>query len=658
MNRFFYIKLAVNNIKKNSRAYFPFILTCIGTIIMFYSMCFLSMAKNIGRFSDNQSLRSILSLGVYVIAIFSVIFLFYTNSFLIKQRKKEFGLFNILGMGKKHIARIILFETLIIAALSLFMGILGGIIISKLAMLLLLKIISFPVSFGFEVPPGAVIASIAVFGGIFLICLLYNICQVHLSNPVELLKGGNLGEREPKTNWFLSTVGVICLGFGYYIALTVKAPLAALNMFFIAVVLVIAGTYCLFIAGSIAVLKMLRKNKKYYYKAEHFISISGMIYRMRQNAAGLANICILSTMVIVMISITTSMYAGMEDLLRNRFPRNITVNASNVSDIQAGKINDVIKKQVKAAGAVPKNVVHFRSIDYITIQKGASFTNADSDSYSVSKAAYVFFITLDDYNRMENKSESLSNGEALLYAYTGDVPGNTLDFNGLKLSIKKRLPSFNSKGIISSVANKCYYIVVDNANTIKHVNDSLAGKRDGLGELSYYYGFDVDISRSAQIELVSSLNKAVKDTGMNGYVEGAENSRKSFYAIYGGLLFIGLFLGLLFIMATVLIIYYKQIAEGYDDRERFKIMQKVGMSHSEVKKSIHSQVMAVFFLPLVMAVVHLAFAFKMIIKMLAVLHLTNVSLFAEYTAVTIIVFAVLYAIVYNLTARTYYSIVS
>lgn len=658
MNRFFYLRLAVNNIKKNFRAYFPFMLTCIGTIIMFYNMCFVTVTKDIGSFSNSRSLRTILCLGAVVIAIFSVIFLFYTNSFLIKQRKKEFGLFNILGMEKKHICRIIFLETLIVAVISIVSGLLGGILLSKLIILLLFRLISFPAKFGFDIPAGAVGITLVLFCGIFLVNLIFNIFQVRLSKPVELLRGGNVGEKVPKTNWILSITGILCLGLGYYMALTVKSPIAALNEFFAAVILVIIGTYCLFIAGSIAILKMLRSNKKYYYKAEHFISVSGMIYRMKQNAAGLANICILSTMIIVMLSTTISMYVGMEDLLRNRYPRNIDVSASNVTDTQAKKLDDIIKGQAAKAGIAPKNVVRFRSMDYIAIQNKASFTGADSKSYSMSKSAYIFFIPLDDYNSMEKKSESLSKGEALLYVCRGDISGSTLDFNGLKFSVKKRLSSFNSKGIMSAIAAKCYYVVVDSADTIKQVNSTLAQTKDGSNELSYYYGFDVDSSKESQISLVNSLQSALNSTGIKGYAEGAESSRDSFYSIYGSLLFIGLFLGLLFVMAAVLIIYYKQVAEGYDDRERFEIMQKVGLSHAEVKKSIHSQVLAVFFLPLIVAVIHLSFAFKMITKLLATLNLTNVPLFATFTVITIVVFALFYAAIYSLTARTYYRIVS
>ena len=658
MNRFFYTKLAVNNLVKNAQTYIPYLLTSIGTIMTFYNMRFLVAAKDIGNLSDSASLRSVLALGAGVIAVFSVIFLFYTNSFLIKRRKKEFGLFNILGMEKKHIARIMFWETLLVAVISLCVGLAAGILFSKLMILLLFKIISFRVTFGFEIPISAVIYTTVLFGGIFILNLIYNISQVVRSKPIELLQGGNVGEKEPKTNWLLASIGAVSLGIAYYIALTTESPLAALQLFFVAVVLAMIGTHCLFTAGSIALLKMLRKNKSYYYQSKHFIPVSGMIYRMKQNATGLANICILSTAVIIMLSTTVSMYVGMEDVLRTRYPRNIIVSASNVSDEQAIKLDAAIEKQTRAVDIDRQNVIRYRPMSFTTLQNGAGFTADHSGNYVASNIAIVTCITADDYNRMENKSVSLSSGEVLLYTLRGDLPGDTISFNGFKLSIKDRLSTLETEGRMSAMVNNSYYLVVDGPNTIKQVYNSLSRNQGDMGELSYHYAFDVDDGRDAQISLVSTLQKAVHQLNVDGYVEGAESSRESFYSLYGGLFFIGIFLGLLFIMATVLIIYYKQIAEGYDDRERFEIMQKVGMSRAEVKQAIKSQVLTVFFLPLVTAVIHIAFAFKVITKLLEVLNLTNVQLYAGCTAVTILVFAVFYIIVYAVTARTYYNIVS
>ncbi len=658
MNKFFYQSLAANNIKKNSKTYIPYILTCIGTVMMFYNMCFLASAESLGIVSDHDSLRFIMLFGAIVIGIFSLIFLFYTNSFLIKRRKKEFGLFNILGMEKKHIAKIMLYETVFTAVISVAAGLAAGILLSKLMILLLFKLISFEATFGFEVPIAAVLVTAALFSAIFLINLGYNIGQVHLSKPVELLRGGNIGEKEPKTKWIMAIFGAACLAAGYYIAVTTENPVAALSLFFVAVVLVMTGTYCLFTSGSIAILKMLRKNKRYYYKPRHFISVSGMLYRMKQNAAGLANICILSTAVIIMISSTVSLYVGMEDVLRTRFPRNIEVEASDVSEEQAQVLDKLIEQQTSELDIDKTNVLSYRSMGFIAIREGSDFTRADYDSYTSNNIASLIFITQDEYNKLENKSISLKSGEALVYDAGGNIPENILNLNGYELSIKEHISSFDSVGRTSDILTSSCYVIVDNIYTIEDVHDSLSINNEKMEELSYFYGFDTEADEQKQINIVNNLNIKIDELNVSGHVNGAEVSKASFYSGYGGLFFLGIFLGLLFIMATVLIIYYKQIAEGYDDKERFKIMQKVGMDREEVKATIRSQVLTVFFLPLLAAVIHIAFAFKVITRLLLIFNMTNVPLFAACTIVTIIVFAALYAIVYALTARTYYRIVS
>lgn len=658
MNKFFYQKLAINNIQKNSKTYVPYILTCIGTIMMFYNMCFLVVAKDIGSVSDSGSIRYILFLGAIVIGIFSLIFLFYTNSFLIKRRKKEFGLFNILGMEKRHVARIMFHETIITAAISLISGLILGILISKLMILLLLKLISFEATFGFEVPIIAVLISAALFCGIFLVNLIYNIRQVHISNPIELLKGGSTGEKEPKTKRLMSIVGVLCLGAGYYIAVVTKSPLAALNLFFVAVLLVIIGTYCLFTAGSIAILKMLKKNKKYYYKPKNFIAVSGMIYRMKQNAAGLANICILSTCVIIMVSSTISLYVGVEDALRTRFPRNVIVDASNVSDEQAEVLDRLIEQKASELDVEIKNPIRYRVMNLVALQKGSEFITENFSGTSKNNFAVLIFMTKDQYNNVEHKNASLNNNEALVYSLRGDIPGNTLNIDGFELLIKENLTTFDSAEILSDMLTDSYIVVVDSKNTIDKVFQTRVINENDMEEFSYIYGFDAETDAKTQINLINSLNDGRNELEIEGYAQGAETFRDSFYTLYGGLFFLGIFLGLLFIMATVLIIYYKQIVEGYDDKERFEIMQKVGMSQDEVKRAIKSQVLMVFFLPLIVAVIHIAFAFNVITRLLTIFNLTNIPLFALCTIATIVAFGIIYTIVYMLTARTYYKIVS
>jgi len=431
MSRFLYFRLAKTNIKNNSKTYIPFILSGIGMVMMFYNMNFLIAAKEIGV--DSSGLRLLLRLGTYVVAFFSIIFLFYTNSFLIKRRKKEFGLFNILGMEKKHIARIMFLETLIVSFICIAGGLFTGIMFSKLMILLLCKLIGYNVRFGFEIPVIAVVVTAILFGTTYFVILIYNIFQVHLSKPVELLKSGNVGEKEPKTKWISAAIGFISLAGGYYIALTVKTPLKAFNLFFLAVILVIIGTHYLFTAGSVAILKLLRRNKSYYYKAKHFISVSGMIYRMKRNAAGLANICILSTMVIVMLSTTVSLYVGFEDVMRARYRRNIILSTEYISDSQIEKIDGLIEEQTKEFGVEAKNIFKYKYIKFLAYQNDGRFVV--SYDYASDNSVVLTILSIDEYNRLMNASESLSSDEALVYEYKGKITGDTLDFNGFKLKI-------------------------------------------------------------------------------------------------------------------------------------------------------------------------------------------------------------------------------
>lgn len=661
MSKLFYPKLAANSIKKNSKTYFPYILTCIFTIAMYYMMYSIATNKGISKIHGGDSLQMILGYGIFVIGFFSVIFLFYTNSFLIKRRKKEFGLFNILGMEKKHISKMLCLETLYIAVLSLISGILSGILLSKLMYLLLLKILHFDIRLGFEVSVPGIISTLILFSIIFVLILLNALRQIHLTNPIELLKGGQVGEKEPKTKWILATIGIISLGIGYYISITTKDPLASFGIFFIAVIFVIIGTYFIFIAGSIALLKMLRKNKKFYYKSNHFISVSGMIYRMKQNAAGLASICILSTAVLVMLSTTISLYIGMEDVIRGRYARNIITDVQNASSSTVNNVNNIINQEISKSNFSVNNVTNYKYINFTLIRNENSFTAKESDNLSSGmmsdKIAIITFIPLSDYNKIEKSNKVLNNNEVLLYSTKEEINSNNIKINNINLNIKEKLPKLNiGTSQMDNLINS-YYIVVPNENLIRDVYSSFESK-EPFKDLNYYYGFDTNSSREDQIKLTNSIETSIKNANVKAQVEGAEKERETFFSLYGGLFFLGIFLGTLFIMATVLIIYYKQISEGYDDKNRFEIMQKVGLSKQEVKKSIRSQVLTVFFIPLITAAIHIAFAFNVINKLLMLLGLINTALFAWCTIGTILVFGVFYAIVYVLTAKVYYKIVS
>jgi putative ABC transport system permease protein len=629
--------------------------------MMFYNLLYLLLSKDVNSMHDSSTLSAVLGLGSIVTGIFAFILLLYINSFLIKRRKKEFGLFNILGMEKKHIARIMLLETVMIGLLCIGLGLIAGVLFSKLALLLLLKILAMNASFGFEVPLRAVSITVILFGAIFLINLVYNVFQVHVSKPIELLKGGNVGEKEPQTKWLIALTGAAALGGGYFIALTVKSPLAALNLFFVAVILVIIGTYCLFTAGSIAVLKALRRNKRFYYRTNPFIAVSGMIYRMKQNAAGLASICILATMVIVMVSSTVSLYIGLEDALRTNYIREISVSASNVTYDDIKQVDDAIAETVKIRGLSIHNPIRLLYASEAAVQDGNAFTGVRSAGFSSSGLSMLMFITAEEYHRIEGVSVELSEGEALVYIVKGKLPGETLDFGGYSLNIRGRLDKMETIEEFSPLKNsmlaQSYVIVTADEQDLNRARQALNEGEEWLPGFQYNYLFDTKADRKAQADLVSSLQYVMRDLSVHVFVEGREASKNEFISLYGVLFFLGLFLGALFILGTVLIIYYKQISEGYDDKERFAIMSKVGLSRGEIKKTIRFQVLSVFFLPLIMAVIHIAAAFPVICKLLTIFNMTNVPLYAICTALTILVFAVCYAMIYSLTARTYYRIV-
>ena len=592
------------------------------------------------------------------LAIFSVIFLFYTNSFLIKRRKKEFGLFNILGMEKKHIARLMIWETIFVSFTSMVVGLVTGILGSKLMFLLLLNILSFEVPFGFYISWESIRATVILFAIIFILTLLNNLRQIHLSKPIELIKGGQTGEKEPKTKWILSIVGVLTLAGGYSIALTTESPLEALELFFIAVVLVIIGTYSLFTAGTIALLKMLRKNKNFYYKTNHFINVSGMIYRMKQNAVGLASICVLSTAVLVMLSTTVALYIGTEDQLRTRYPRDISLTAQNVSEDVSQKVDEMILEEAENHNIKVDNTIHYRYAEFPAMQDDNTFSKNSANTVSMNEISILNVIPLSEYNRVENTSVVLEENEVLLYTYRGELNQDTIRLSGQEFKIKEHLDFLFTEGIASAMVVNTYSIVVPDLQTIQQINSLINQNPESLKDLSYFYGFDATGTTEDEINLTHGIKSKINEIHLDGSVEGAEESRESFYSLYGGLFFLGIFLGALFIMATVLIIYYKQISEGFDDKHRFEIMQKVGLSKTEVKKSIRSQVLMVFYLPLVTAVIHIAFAFEVITKLLALLNLTNQTLFMLTTGGTILIFAVFYALIYSLTAREYYKIVS
>lgn len=660
MNKLFYPKLALTNIKKNSKTYIPFLLTCIITIALFYDICSLAGNSGLDSMPGAGEMRMMLILGTYVVGFFAIIFLFYTNSFLMKRRKKEFGLFNILGMEKRHVSLIIAYETLLTAVISLSLGFLIGISLDKLLFMAIGKMFDSNITLGFYISSSAIKTSLILFGLIFLFMYLNSIRQIKLANPIELLHSTEYGEKEPKSKWIMTILGIVCLSIGYYISLTTKNPITAMMLFFAAVILVIIGTYLLFTAGSVTLLKALKKNKGYFYKPNHFISVSGMIYRMKQNAAGLANICILSTMVLVMISTTFSLWIGIDDLTRQRYPREIVAYTNaNEDDIQT--IRDVSDQLLKDKNLEKENILDYRYVEFTGYQKEQSILTDRKNIYAnMTDAICTVMVTdLDDYNQSMNTNYTLNENEILLYGNRKEFEYDQFEVFDYKFKVKEQVDEFMGNGNSAANVASGYFIVVKDetiVNDIYRLQKEVYG--DYASNLYNYYGFDIDASDTVIKEYYHSLVRNLGDVGLEGYdVECKTISYAGFIALYGGFLFIGIFLSILFIMATILIIYYKQITEGYEDKERFEIMQKVGMDHKLVKKSINSQVLTVFFLPLVTAVIHLAFAFPIVSKLLSMLMLSDIELFIYCTLGCIGVFTLGYIFIYSITAKSYYSIV-
>lgn len=661
MNSSIYGRLALTNLKNNRKTYIPYILTAILTVMMCYIMGALSRNTSIGH----DGVKECLYYADKVLIAFAVIFLFYTNSFLIKRRKKEIGVYNILGMGKRHISKMMLIETVITSVSSIVVGLAGGILFGKLMYLLLIKILHYDVNMKFEISMQALVSTVILFGIIFAMTLFYNLLQIQIANPIELLHGSNQGEREPRTKWLLTIFGVIAIGIGYYIALTTESPLQALGKFFIAVICVILGTYALFIAGSIALLKALKKNKKFYYKAKHFTSISGMIYRMKQNAVGLANICILSTMVLIMISTTVSLYVGMDDILSTRFPHEFLItDYANTSETEQ-KIDDIVKEETEKAGVDVTGQLAFHYGALTAIRGEGELILENPGNYSEENLCELYMIPQEDYNQMEGESISLDEDEILFYTTETEMYGKPeVKLEGTTYHVVKELKNMKVEKKNNSRMAPAYYVIFSGREQIVEImkkvftaSDIQEEWKEQMNKIKYQYFFDLKGEPQACTKAMKNMKARLESEVPDSCPESRELSKESFYRLYGGLLFIGIYLGLMFLIAMVLIIYYKQISEGYDDRERFQIMQQVGMDKREVKRSIRSQVLLIFFLPLIVAVIHVAAAFKVVTKLLAVLNLVNVPLFLTGTVATVAVFAVFYIIVFVLTEREYYRIV-
>lgn len=684
MKKGFYPKLAFDGIRKNKKMYLPYILTSIGMVMMYYIIVCIKDAV------QSSTVSEILGLGSWVIAIFSCIFLFYTNSFLIKRRKKEFGLYNILGMDKHNLGIILFWETLIIAAISLVVGLAAGIAFSKLAELVFLNLLKSDATFDLTVSSQGIGLCAIIFTVINILLFFNSLRQVRFSSAISLVKSEQTGEKPPKGNWIFGILGVLLLGGAYYISLSIKEPLQALTLFFVAVIMVIIGTYLVMISGSVLFCRLLQKNKKYYYKPNHFVSVSSMVYRMKRNGAGLASICILATMVLVMISSTTSLYFGEEDALAIRYPREINIDISTLdTDLEKnGQMDNIISdiknicKNHDVKGTDTYTYLNGMISGMITddgkvetdINRIDNFSNIALGDFS---SVYSFiFIPVDDYNKIMGTSYTLKDDEAIIYNYrnASRYKNNVISFNrGQSFKIVKETDEFviDTNAAISVTPSMALIVNdIDNATKGLTYNATTAQKIENTGiNFHRYYCFDTGVSPQHQIELSKdianyldgNIEKYRADTSSRLFrssVESKEQNRLDFFSLYGGLFGLGIILSIVFIFAAVLIIYYKQISEGYEDQSRFEIMQKVGMTKNEIRKSINSQLLTVFFLPLIFAGMHLAFAAPIIKKLLLMFNITNLNFFIVTVVISFAIFSLFYMIVYKITSSAYYKIVS
>lgn len=693
MKRGFFLRLARSNISKNRRFFLPRILSEAGLLCVFYIVFTLRSDERILQLRGGQYIEVFMSIGVAVMMLLSVILLFYINSFLMKQRKREFGVYNILGLEKRHICRVLFHETALSSLAAVVLGLVMGTLFYKLCSLLICQLLNAEIVLGFYFINAK---SLALSGAFFLVLdvMAYGVNCVTIARmkPVEMLSSANVGEREPKVKWPLLVLGLLTLGGGYYISLTTQNPLKAIVLFFVAVILVIIGTYFLFVAGSIFVLKALKKNKRFYYNKKHMPAVSGLLYRIKQNAVGLASIAILATGVLVMISTTVSLYAGAEETVKRNFPQDYYLSARYLQWSDEGQLlhaEDMPRETLLRAveQGAEKNGLTIKEMDfqeYLTV----SYRNENGGLYcrqaggnaadSLKGLSVMTYITQEMYRSLGGEELNLAEDEIAVCPM--DIRQRGLDrteitIEGDSYQVKTVLPEFPIRSGMEELSTHCYGVVVADDSVLTHLYDQ---QKQAYGDAASNYtrriaasfagrGANGDVGEKLERDVEEYLKEYLKEVAFPQQQEPGESlvitgntvwgARESVTAMCGALLFLGIILGLVCLFATVLIVYYKQISEGYEDRARFQIMQKVGMSRREVKSTINSQVLLVFFLPLVVAGMHLAFAFPILEKVLHILLLSSTSLFVLCSLITFGVFAGVYVVIYLGTARTYYKIV-
>ena len=676
-----YPRLAARGMRQNHRFFLPYLLALAGLTAAFYVMSALVYDPGVLEMRGFAYVQMMMQIGMVVAGILSAVLMLYINSFLMKQRKKELGLYNILGMGKGNIAVLLCWESLYTAALGIGGGLILGVAFHKLATVALTALLKFSIPFHSSLSLPALTVTAVFFLALLVLCLVLNLCRVGLLSPIELLHGGSVGEKEPRTRWLLAVIGIVTLGAGYFIAVTTTDPALAMAFYFLAVILVIIGTYCLFTAGSIALLKLLRSNKRYYYQTGHFIGVSGMLYRMKRNAVGLATICILSTMVMVMVSATLALYLGQGEIIAAQYPANLTMTVA--FDPAQGQDLDLegaaslaerfaAEQGVAVAGVDAAEYLHFNALANPAtgrFEVGGQGENADRRA--------VYLLTAQGYAALTgNEVPSLQPGEA---AVCGELPagfGPQLTVQGISggaevgepLSLRSvdTLPEVEYFRATFDMSEPLCLVVPDR----EALNQFWALQSQALdnyaANLTAVLLVNLDCTAGEELAFMDAWSDAVIEnerfydgTGTWDYwrVDSRAEMAVDGYSMAGGFLFLGIVLGIVFLMATVLIIYYKQVSEGYEDQGRFEIMRKVGLSQREVKSSIRGQVLMVFLLPIAAAAVHILFDFNLVQRMLTMFGVRNLATVALCTAGTLGAFLLVYVLVYLRTAKTYYKIV-
>ena len=670
MKRGLYFRLAATGMSKNKKFYFPYIFTCFCMVMMYYIIQFLRISDDFRTMRGGESMQMILEMGTPVIAVFSWILLYYTNSFLIRRRQKEFGLYHILGMGKRELVKILIWENLMTAVISIAGGLLGGILFSKLAELAAVRIVGNHLGYKMTIEPKAIYYTVSLFLAIFAVILLRMLIFIFRTKPVDMLKSETAGEKPPKANWILAIVGLIILAGAYWIAVSIEEPMEAMLWFMVAVLMVIVATYLLFIAGSVAFCRLMQKKKNYYYKTRHFVSISSMVYRMKRNGAGLASICILSTMVLVMVSSTVCLYASIEGNLAKGYPQQFSVEMASGSSLEDKDREEKLKETV--GQTINENKIklketkeyHILSTACVKTDEGIKFEHENIKSLDSLKMLYI--LTVADYNRLTGENLSLEKNELYVYLPDEAYEKDTFQVEGCGNWKNKGTPDnqFICGDDVETLNSGVYLIVRDEAVMDQFEAAQRAVYGENASSEKLCYAFDTDLSEEGQVSLVSELQNNISTLQLQDEqfpmvnVNARAVSKSDYYALYGGLFFLGILLGSVFIFGMILIIYYKQITEGYEDQGRFSILMKVGMTRKEVRQSINSQVMTVFFLPLAMAGMHTAFSFPIIRKILKMFAMNDEKLLILVMICCYLAFAVFYAAVYLLTSREYYKIVS